>query len=182
MLRAITLPSTFFLILLLMVGLFFFIRASVKERIQHITLMAPDSEEVVLDQLEGYLTQRAYRLIGLDRDQAQLTFEGMVQPSLGLALFLMVIVAIGLLCMSLVLAILWPSVGLGSTSLVLLSPLTVWFYWQRAKRPEQVFLKVEPAPTTPLESQAQTFVTVTAHRDELKALKSALHYQPVSIA
>jgi Flp pilus assembly protein TadB len=182
--RTLTLPSIFLITLLLLIGLFFFIRASVKDRTEQVTLMASGPENAVLDQMEAYLKQRAYQLVGLNREQAQLTFEGMVQPSLGLAIFLMILAAVSLLCLSLVLAILWPQIGSGFVALVALSPLTVWFYWQGAKRSEQVLLKVEPAnapdnaPDNAPEQSPRTLVTVTAHRDELAALKSALKYQP----
>lgn len=176
MTRDLALPSIFVITLLLLIGLFFFIRASVKDRTQQVTLMAPGSEEVILDQVEGYLKQRAYQLIGMNREQAQLTFEGIVQPSVGLAIFLTTLAAVSLLCLSLVLAILWPSFRIWFTGLVALAPLTSWFYWTKAKRPEQVLLKVEPLDAS--EAESQTLVTVTAHRDELAALKSALKYRP----
>ena len=163
-----------------MVGLFFFIRASVKDRTQQGQWLAPQPEEAVLTQMEIYLTQRSYHLVQLDRDQDQATFEGMVRPSVGLAIFLVTLVALGLLCLGLVLAILFPDVGYGFTGLLVLSPLAGWFYWQRAQRPEQVVLKVEPLPpSSPADSAppaAQTRLTVTAHRDELIALQSALQF------
>ncbi|MGF1601903.1 MAG: cofactor assembly of complex C subunit B [Thermosynechococcaceae cyanobacterium] len=175
MISTLNLPSIFFITLLLLIGLFFFIRASFKDRTEEVTLMAPASEEIILDQMEGYLKQRAYQLVKINREQAQLTFEGMVRPSVVLALFLMTLAAVSLLCLSLVFSTLWPSIGLGFTALVALSPLTAWFYWKGAKRPEKVTFKVEPVA-----EPNQTRVTVTAHRDELIALKSALKYRPVA--
>jgi hypothetical protein len=174
MMSNLTLPSIFFITLLLLIGLFFFIRASFKDRTEQVTLMAPGAEEIVLDQMEGYLKQRAYQLVRINREQAQLTFEGVVRPSVILALFLMALAAVSLLCLSLVFSTLWPSIGIGFTALVALSPLAAWFYWNGAKRPEQVIFKVEPVA-----DPDQTQVTVTAHRDELIALKSALKYRPV---
>ncbi|MGB7416698.1 MAG: cofactor assembly of complex C subunit B, partial [Thermosynechococcaceae cyanobacterium] len=81
MIRTLNLPSIFFITLLLLIGLFFFIRASFKDRTEEVTLMAPASEEIILDQMEGYLKKRAYQLVRINREQAQLTFEGMVRPS-----------------------------------------------------------------------------------------------------
>ncbi|MEO0377175.1 MAG: cofactor assembly of complex C subunit B [Cyanobacteria bacterium P01_A01_bin.17] len=178
MMRSLALPSIFFITLLLLIGLFFFIRASVKDRTEQVTLMAPGAEDVILDQVESYLKQRAYQLVRLNREQAQLTFEGIVRPSIGLAIFLMTLAAVSLLCLSLVLAIQWPAIGIWFTVLVALSPLTVLFYWKKAERAEQVLLKVESG-AEPSASESKTLVTVTAHRDELTALKSALKYRPV---
>lgn len=178
--RDLALPSIFFITVLLLIGLFFFIRASVKDRTQEVKLIAPDAEDVTLNQLEAYLKQRAYQLVGMNREQAQLTFEGIVRPSLALAIFLMLLAAVSLLCLSLVVAIQWPTIGIWATGLVVLSPLTLLFYWKKAQRSEQVLLKVESLseaePSTP---ESRTLVTVTAHRDELAALKSALKYRPM---
>ena len=186
MLRSVILPSTVVLTLLLMVGLFFFIRASVKDRTQEAQWLANQPEDVVLSQVETYLTQRAYRFIRLDRDQDQAIFEGIVRPSMALAIFLSTLVALGLLCLGLVLAILLPQVGLGFTGLLGLSPLAGWFYWQRAQRPEQVALKLGPIPVStsmmPSESETQTLLTVTAHRDELRAMQSALKFPQFNAA
>jgi hypothetical protein len=46
--------STFLLTLLMMLGLFFFIRASVKDRTKQIQLVPPDSEDVLLKKLQQY--------------------------------------------------------------------------------------------------------------------------------
>ncbi|MEM8778734.1 MAG: cofactor assembly of complex C subunit B, partial [Cyanobacteria bacterium P01_G01_bin.49] len=79
------LPSTFFLTLLLMVGLFFFIRASVKERTQQVKLMAQMSKTSILDQLQTYFNQRAYTMTSVDSEEEKIIFEGFVQPSWFLA-------------------------------------------------------------------------------------------------
>lgn len=176
------LSSTCVLTLLLMVGLLFFIRASVKDRTQKIQFIADQSERSVLNRMETYLTQRAYRLIALDREQDQVTYEGMVRPSVGLAIFLMMLCATGLVCAGLVLAILFPQIGLWFMGLVVLTPLTGWFYWQQAQRLEQVCFKVESWPAedtkgTSLNPEGQTLLTVTAHRDELTALKATLPFR-----
>ncbi|NJN38537.1 MAG: cofactor assembly of complex C subunit B [Acaryochloridaceae cyanobacterium CSU_3_4] len=171
------LPSTFLLTLLLMVGLFFFIRASVKDRTEESQWIFSQSQETILNQLETYLTKRAYRLTAVDKEHDQVTFEGLVRPSLGLACFLSGLLLTGTLCLSLVLSILLPRVGLGFIGLTLISPLAGWFYWQKAQRPEKVSLKVQAlsnaASTTP---PAQTLLTVIAHRDEIIAMRSTLKF------
>lgn len=156
----------------MMIGLFFFVKASVKERIQQVKLVAQQSEESILSQLEQYFAQRAYRVTALDQDQV--TFAGLVRPSLFLATFLTLIVTAGLLCLALVLSILIPQIGTGFLGLVLLAPLAGLFYWQQAGREEKVRLKVEPLSSNHPTSGDHSLLTVTAHRDELAALQHTL--------
>jgi hypothetical protein len=170
-----TLSSTFMLTLLLSVGLFFFIRASVKDRTQEVKLVSAQTEASLLTQLQQYLTQRAYRVTAIDAAQSQVTFEGFVRPSVFLAIFLTLLAASGILCLALVLSILLPQLAGTSLLLLLLSPLAGIFYWQRAGRPEQVSLKIEP--TANPSAVDQSLVTVKAHRDELASLQRALNLQ-----
>jgi Flp pilus assembly protein TadB len=172
------LSSTFFLTLLLAVGLFFFIRASVKDRTQQVQLMAQESEESLLTRLQQYFDQRAYRVASVDAATHQVTFQGFVRPSLFLAIFLSVIAGCGILCLSLVLSLLYPTLSSIFFALVLLSPAAGLFYWQKAGRREQVSLKVEAVPTQ--DTSSQSLITVTAHRDELHELQQALKLKPVS--
>lgn len=167
------LVSTFLLTLLLMVGLFFFVKASVKDRIQQIKLVAEQPENSVSDQLKHYFAQRAYRVTAAN--QQSITFEGLVRPSVFLAVFLTLLVAASLLCLSLVLSALSPQASVGLL-LPFLSPLAGWFYWQRAERPEQVRLKIEPRDSSSDDRHQPDgqIVTVTAHRDELIELQRAL--------
>ncbi|BAY32536.1 hypothetical protein NIES37_10010 [Tolypothrix tenuis PCC 7101] len=169
------LPSTFLLTLLLSVGLFFFIRASTKERTQTAQLISEQDEASLMPQLQEYFRSRSYRVAALDREQNQVTFEGFVQPSWFLAVFLTLLAAIGLLCLSLVLAILFPSFGTLFLGLILLSPLSGIFYWQKAGRLEKVSLKLE---TIPNQQHSSSTITVTGHRDELTELQKALQLKP----
>jgi hypothetical protein len=56
------LSSTFFLTLLLMVGLFFFIRGSVKERIEQRVYLTSTSDDQLLEQLRDYFDRRSYQV------------------------------------------------------------------------------------------------------------------------
>jgi hypothetical protein len=170
------LASTFLLTLLLAVGLLFFIRASVKDRTQQVGLIAQESEESLLTRLQQYFDQRAYRVAAVDAATNQVTFQGFVRPSWWLAIFLTVLAACGLLCLSLVLSVLYPTLSSIFLGLVLLSPAAGVFYWEKAGRSEQVSLKVEAVPTQ--EMATQTLITVTAHRDELRELQQALKLKP----
>jgi Cofactor assembly of complex C subunit B len=167
------LSSTFFLTILLSVGLFFFIKASVKDRIEQVKLLYTQPQESLMAQLQQYFTQRAYRVVAVDAAQNQVTFEGFVQPSWFMAIFLTLLAATGILCLALVLSFLFPGFANGFFGLELLSPLTGWFYWQKAGRPEQVRLKFEDVPTEGIDQPAN-FLTVTAHRDELATLQRSL--------
>lgn len=168
--------STFFLTLLLMVGLLFFIRASVKDRTEQIKLLTSEPEEVLLERLQKYFEERAYRITDTDAAKNQVTFQGFVKPSLFLAIFLTTLAALGLFCLALVLALLYPDAGNLVWLLLLLAPTAGIFYWRKAGRLERVLLKVE---TSTPEQNYQKFLTVTAHRDELTQLRQALPLQVV---
>lgn len=175
MLQAVVNPaissSTLLLTSLLAVGLFFFIRASVKERTQEIRLVLEQPQETLMAQLQRYMQERSYQVAKVDAEQNQVTFEGFVRPSVFLAIFLTVLAAAGILCLALVLSLLFPSLGGIFLGLVLLSPAAGAFYWKRAGRREQVLLKVEAIDS---ESKSQSQLIAIAHRDELIELRKAL--------
>ncbi len=162
--------STFILTLLLAVGLFFFIRASTKDRIEQMVLESNDSEAVLLPRLDAYFTERAYKIAAVEADTDIVTFEGLVRPSVFLTVLLTSLAAIGALCLSLVLSMLFPDAGNGLLLLVLFAPLAGWFYWQGSSRTEQVRLKVEGSIDPP----AATTIKISGHRDELAVFQSAL--------
>jgi Cofactor assembly of complex C subunit B len=162
--------STFILTILLAIGLFFFIRASTKDRIEQMVLESGDPEAVLLPRLDAYFTDRAYRIAAVDRDTDIITFEGVVRPSTFLTVLLTSLAAIGALCLSLVLSMLFPDGGNGFLLLLVFAPLAGWFYWQGSSRTEQVRLKVE-APT---DVPAATTIRISGHRDELAVFQSAL--------
>jgi Cofactor assembly of complex C subunit B len=164
------LTSTLILTLLLAVGLFFFIRASTKDRIEQMVLETSDMEEVLLPRLQAYFTERAYRVTAVDRDTDIITFEGLVRPSVFLAALLTGLAAIGALCVALVLSMLFPDVGRLFLGLLLIAPLGGWFYWQGSSRTEQIRLKVESQDEPP----ATTTIKISGHRDELAVFQETL--------
>ena len=172
------LSSTFLLTLLLAIGLFFFIRASVKDRTQQVQLLSSEPEESLLNRLQQYFDQRAYRVASVDAATHQVTFQGFVRPSWFLAIFLTVIAACGILCLSLVLSLLYPKLSSAFLALILLAPAAGVFYWNKAGRSEQVLLKVEAVPKQ--DTDSQSLITVTAHRDELIELQQALKLKPLT--
>lgn len=170
------LGSTVFLTILLSVGLFFFIRASVKDRTQVITLTAEGEQPTVLEQLQTYFVERSYRLAAIDAASNQVTYEGFVRPSLPLAIFLSVLAGIGMLCLALVLALLFPDAATILPLLGLLGPLAGFFYWKQAGRVETVALQVESLMSD--NDAPLNLVKVTAHRDELLELQRSLKFLP----
>ena len=112
----------------------------------------------------------------VDAVNNQVIFQGFVRPSWLLAIFLTVLAALGILSLSLVLSLLYPTFTSFFLGLVLLAPAAGVFYWKKAGRSEQVSLKVEAVPTQ--ETGAQSLITVTAHRDELRKLQQALQLKP----
>jgi hypothetical protein len=167
------LSSTFLLTLLLAIGLFFFIKASVKDRTEQVKLISEQTADALSINLQEYFSQRAYRVAAVDADRHQVTFEGLVRPSWFLAIFLTLLSAVGLLCISLVLSMLLPASSGIFLALVLLSPLTGLFYWKKAGRSEQVGLKLEGVALEG--SSTLSLITVRAHRDELAAMQKALN-------
>ncbi len=155
----------------MMIGLFFFIRASVKDRTKQIQLIPAESEDILLKKLQEYFEGRAYQLTSIDAKNKQVTFEGFVQPSLFLAILLSFLAIVGLSCLALILFLLFPSVKHVFWLLVLVAPLAGVFYWQKAGRLEKILLQVTPKTNSP------NLVTITAHRDELIQLQSNLSVQ-----
>jgi hypothetical protein len=168
------LPSTLLLTSLLSVGLFFFIRASTKDRTEKAQLVSEQDEASLMPKLQEYFRSRSYRVAAVDREQNQVIFEGFVKPSWFLAIFLTLLAAIGLVCLSLVVWLLVPKFGALSLGIVLLSPLSGLFYWKKAGKLEKVSLKLEANPT---QQHPSSKITVIAHRDELMELQKALRLE-----
>lgn len=169
------LSSTVLLSVLMVIGLFFFIRASTKDRIEVIRLVTQLPEEPLREKIQQYFTQRAYRIASVDAAQSLVTFEGFVRPSVFLAVFLTLIAASGSFCAALILAYLFPAGARFFPALVVVAPLAGIFYWNKSGRQEQVALKVEALVTD--EMPEQKLLTVTAHRDELAELRRAFGFE-----
>lgn len=159
----------------MMVGLFFFIRASTKDRTESLTLHRPDTPATVRQQLIQHFEERAYTVQTNDPSSNQVELQGIVRPSLFLAIFLTTLALIGLLCLALVLASLFPGLDLVFPGLIGLSPVAGLYYWQRARREETIKFQVSPAVGAAKVELSQ--VVITAHRDELIALQQALKTQ-----
>ncbi len=161
--------STLILTLLLLIGLFFFIRGSIKERTETVTLACQDNADNILSYLRDYFFRRAYRVKSIHPEENKVVLEGFVAASGFLAVFLSLLAGCGLFSLGLVLAMLFQSQslywGLGFS---LLAPLAGWYYWHRARRVEQVVFRLDSNPET---DKTQTVITIQAHRDELIELQ-----------
>ncbi len=155
----------------MMIGLFFFIRASVKDRTKQIELVPQESADILIKKLQEYFEARAYQLTSIDPQNKEVAFKGYVQPSVFLAVLLSLLAVVGLSCLALILFLLLPNSNSLFWLLVLIAPLAGFFYWRKAGRWETILLKVTSTPDN------SSLVSVTAHRDELIQLQEHLPLQ-----
>ena len=157
----------------MMIGLFFFIRASVKDRTKQIKLIPDESADILIKKLQDYFEQRAYKITAVDPKEKLVTFKGFVKPSLFLAILLTCLAIVGLSCLVLILFLLFPNIQTIFWLLLLFAPVAGFFYWKKAGRLEQILLQVVSQPDKP------NLVSVIAHRDELIQLKENLSVQTI---
>jgi Flp pilus assembly protein TadB len=175
--NSVFLGSTFFLTLLMMVGLFFFIRASAKDRTQVVRMTSSRSEDDLLAELRRYFTDRAYTIQRVDAEKNQVELSGFVQPSLFLAIFLATMAGVGGLCLGLVLSIAVPRLPYIWIAFLGFAPLAGRFYWLKAGRQETVSFRLESS--SPDQNRTGSIITVSAHRDEMETLQETLQLTPL---
>lgn len=160
---------------LLAIGLLFFIKASTKDRTEILEVQVVDRG--LPQQIFAYLVGRGYRPV-LSADKTELPqpetlktetllWQGQVQASIALLLFLATLASIGIGSLGLVLGIIWPdlwSAKLNVLTMTIGAIGTGWFYWRGANRKEEV--KVS--------RKGENFLLIQAHRDELANLQKAL--------
>ncbi|MEM9512226.1 MAG: cofactor assembly of complex C subunit B [Cyanobacteria bacterium P01_E01_bin.48] len=155
---------------LLSIGLFFFIRASGKDRTEQRRWYSQLAVEEMGRELRRYLQQRAYQLVGTD-EAGIATFTGRAQPSGFLTVLLSLLAAVGLICLAVVLNALLPAQWQGAAyTIVLAAPLAGWYYRAKSAREETVRLKVEAAEAGDRACQ----IAISGHRDELDAMAAQL--------
>ncbi len=164
----ITIVSTFIMTVLLSIGLFFFIRASGKDRIEIRRYRSELSVQDLGSQLQAYLKGRSYRLLETD-ETGLATFVGQAQPSGFLTGLLTALAAVGLLCLVLVWQMVQPQLQGFTFLLLALSPLAGWYYRKTASREETLRVRVRQGDSPEL-----TGVDIAAHRDELNELQQQL--------
>lgn len=157
----------------MMIGLFFFIRASVKDRTKQIQLLPDESEDILIKKLQEYFEARAYQLTSVNAEEKEVAFAGYVRPSIFLTILLSILAIVGLSCLVLVLLLLFPNLNRLCWLLLAIAPVAGIFYWQKAGRWEKVLLQVVDRQNSP------NLVKIVAHRDELIQLQSNLQVETV---
>ncbi|MEL6332419.1 MAG: cofactor assembly of complex C subunit B [Cyanobacteria bacterium J06626_26] len=166
--------STFFLTMLLGVGLFFFMKAATKDRTEVAEFSTEQPPGVLNEKLLDYFQNRAYRLMEesppsnaeLSDSDSWVTLVGLVRPSVFMAIFLAFLAAVALMCFALVLATLFSSYGAFFFILILLSPAAAIIYWKQAKREEQIAFRING------NADDGCKLTVRGHRDEIIQLRA----------
>ncbi|MGQ9838018.1 MAG: cofactor assembly of complex C subunit B [Cyanobacteriota bacterium] len=161
--------STLTLTALLTLGLFFFLRASGKDRREKRSYYSSRPLDHLGSALRSHLQGRAYQLQSTDAEGTA-TFAGEARASIGLAVFLSGLAGLGLACLALVLQTLEPQWGGWPWMLMLASPWAGWYYWQRNQGPEQIRLKLQ-------EEGLGCRLWVEGHRDELDILAATFALQ-----
>ncbi|MEM7793592.1 MAG: cofactor assembly of complex C subunit B [Cyanobacteria bacterium P01_C01_bin.118] len=160
--------STFFLTILLGVGLFFFIKASTKDRTEVAEFLSQQSSETLHQKILDYFQTRAYSLLedeSPSSNQEWTQLSGLVRPSIFLAIFLSFLAAVALMCFALVLTTLFSGYGALFFGLVILSPVVAIWYWKQAKREEKIAFRIQP-------TNDGSTLTVRGHRDEIIQLRA----------
>jgi hypothetical protein len=163
--------STLLLTLLLAVGLVFFLRAASKDRTTVVDVRSSRPALEVLGGLTGWLEQRGWRAVpeSSDPERRHLLFRAEVAASIALAVLLSVLGALGSACLGLVLRQLFPSLQWWPELLALLGPLAGFLYQRRARRAEELELRLLSH-----DRATGSELRLRAHRDELIALEQEM--------
>jgi hypothetical protein len=159
------------MILLMGVGLVFFLRAAGKDRTETRVYLSSLALEQLGQRLGLYFKQRSYQLKQMDATGLA-TFVGQAQPSLFLQIFLSGLAAMGLACLAVVIGVLQPQWQPIAWGLLLLAPLAGGYYRQRNQGQEQVQARVRTLSTA--EGMDRVQLQISAHRDELNRLEATL--------
>ncbi|NJL97434.1 MAG: cofactor assembly of complex C subunit B [Synechococcaceae cyanobacterium RM1_1_27] len=176
--------STLLMTTLLAIGLFFFIRASGKDRVETRLYKTQQSLETLGSLVRQYLLGRGFVLVSAD-ESGIATFQGQAQPSGFLAVLLTLLATVGLACLAMVLQTLFPQGGRLAWLLLTAAPLAGDYYRFRNQRLETVRLRIEQsspaeevvnsavmepaADNGPSDIRAQ--LHISGHRDELDDLE-----------
>ena len=164
------LKSTLLLTILLSIGLFFFLRASSKDRTTIIEISSSKKPIDALNLICQWLKLRGWEQIKVNSDKKILTFKGTVIASQFLAIFLAFLGGLGSCALGLVIIQIYPSLNWWPLLLGLVGgPLSGLIYTKKSKREEIFEFKLinedEVNPTK---------LILKAHRDELISLENDL--------
>tara|TARA_Y100001978_G_C23586085_1_gene381404 strand:+ start:213 stop:767 length:555 start_codon:yes stop_codon:yes gene_type:complete len=164
-----SLNSTFLLTILLFIGLFFFLRASSKDRTTTIEISSEKDQIETLNIICSWLKLRGWNQIGGNIDQKTLTFKGQVISSNSLAIFLSILGGLGSCSLGLVIKQIYPNLNWWPILLGIIGgPLSGIIYSKKSQREEIFEFRL-------LDTLDQsTKLRLRAHRDELISLEKDL--------
>ena len=166
-----SLNSTFLLTILLAIGLFFFLRASSKDRTTVIEITSSQKPLEVLNIMYEWLNLRGWKQTGGDFNQRILIFKGHVVSSKLLAIFLSLLGGFGSCSLGLVFIQIYPTLGWWPILLGLIGgPLSGIIYFRKSAREEKFELKLISSD----DNEEMTLMRLRAHRDELISLENEL--------
>ena len=167
---SVVLPSTLLLTLLLATGLVFFLRASSKDRTMAMVISSYRPSLQLLRDLDRWLAERGWHVVGTRPEQRHLIYEGRVAASVPLAVLLAFLGCSGGAALGLVVSQAltdssppWP-LALGLVGLTA-APV----YLRRAQRQEQLEIRL----LTP-DQVVPSRLVMRVHRDELLAVEAEL--------
>ena len=164
------LRSTLFLTILLAIGLFFFLRASSKDRTTIIDISSSKKNIEVLNEVCKWLKSRGWQQIKVNSDRKILTFRGQVVSSKSLAIFLSILGGLGSCALGLVLAQIYPFLNWWPILLGLVGgPISGFVYFKNSHREEVFEFKLLND-----NDFKYTHLRLKAHRDELIAFENEL--------
>ena len=164
-----SLKSTFLLTILLSIGLFFFLRASSKDRTTTIEISTEKDPIETLNIICGWLTLRGWNQVGGNSEKKTLTFTGQVTSSNSLAIFLSVLGGLGSCSLGLVIRQIYPNLSWWPILLGLIGgPISGIIYSKKSKREETFEFRLLD------EFDKSTKLRLRAHRDELISLEKEL--------
>ena len=164
------LGSTLLLTVLLAIGLFFFLKASSKDRTTIIDISSSKKDIEVLNEVCNWLNARGWQQIKVNSDKKILTFKGQVVSSKYLAIFLSILGGLGSCSLGLVIIQIYPLLNWWPILLGLVGgPISGFVYFKNSQREEIFEFKLIN------ENERQyTQLRLSAHRDELIAFENDL--------
>ena len=165
------LNSTLLLTILLAIGLFFFLRASSKDRTTIVEITSSQKPLEVLNVMYEWLNLRGWKQTGVDFDKRILMFKGEVVSSKLLAIFLSLLGGFGSCALGLVIIQIYPNLGWWPIFLGLIGgPLSGMIYFNKSAREEKFELRL----ISNGDNEEMTSMRLRAHRDELISLENEL--------
>ena len=166
-----SLNSTLILTILLSIGLFFFLRASSKDRTTIVEINSSKKPLETLKVMYEWLNSRGWEQTGGDFDQRILIFKGQVSSSKLFAIFLSLLGGLGSCALGLVIVQIYPRLGWWPILLGLVGgPLSGMIYFRKSAREEKFELRLMSND----DDNEITSIRLRAHRDELISLENEL--------